>query len=167
VSSYPTLLGSLLVRCLTRATREAPQVEAAEWQQALEDRPMCTPRLPNSNDDAMAEPLLAGDPAATAPGRDVEGGERPTSTPGTSTVTDAHPHSGDNEAAQAKGTVPSPASAAAQSQAGIMGLSASSRPIVVKLSLLFAMDSFGGGLVTGTLLAYYFHVRWRGKLGHL
>ena len=40
----------------------------------------------------------------------------------------------------------------------ILGLKPKSFATVVKLSALFATDSFAGGLVTGTLLAYYFQV---------
>src|SRR5437879_8265174 len=34
------------------------------------------------------------------------------------------------------------------------------RPIVAKLSALFAIDSFGGGFVGQSILSYYFHVRF-------
>lgn len=40
-----------------------------------------------------------------------------------------------------------------------MGLTSRSQGIVLRLSLLFSLDSFAGALVTGTLLAYYFQVR--------
>lgn len=39
-----------------------------------------------------------------------------------------------------------------------MGLTSRSQGIVLRLSLLFSLDSFAGALVTGTLLAYYFQV---------
>ena len=43
----------------------------------------------------------------------------------------------------------------------IFGLSAKSRRTVIHLALLFATDAFGSGMITGTLLAYYFQVmRW-------
>ena len=42
---------------------------------------------------------------------------------------------------------------------GLFGMTSKSRMVVLQLSLLFATDSFGGGLVTGTLIAYYFQVR--------
>ncbi len=59
------------------------------------------------------------------------------------------------------GPSPSPSSTTAPAPpAGAMGLSPRSRRIVVRLSVLFAMDSLAGGLVTGTLLAYYFQVRY-------
>lgn len=35
-----------------------------------------------------------------------------------------------------------------------------SRPIVLKLSALFAVDAFGGGFVVQSILAYWFHVRY-------
>ncbi|MBI3192171.1 MAG: hypothetical protein HYZ36_05845 [Pedosphaera parvula] len=35
-----------------------------------------------------------------------------------------------------------------------------SRPVVLKLSDLFALDAFGGGLVIQSMLAYWFHVRF-------
>jgi MFS family permease len=35
-----------------------------------------------------------------------------------------------------------------------------SRPVVFKLSALFMLDAFGGGLVVESLLAYWFHVRF-------
>lgn len=41
---------------------------------------------------------------------------------------------------------------------GALGMSARSHGIVLRLSVLFATDSFAGSLVTGTLLAYYFQV---------
>ncbi|GIL58126.1 hypothetical protein Vafri_12981, partial [Volvox africanus] len=44
--------------------------------------------------------------------------------------------------------------------AGVMGLSAQSSRIVAQLSLLFAADSFAGGLVTGTLLSYFFQTKY-------
>ncbi|GLC44046.1 hypothetical protein PLESTF_001676400 [Pleodorina starrii] len=43
---------------------------------------------------------------------------------------------------------------------GAMGLSVRSRRLVMQLSVLFATDSFAGGLVTGTLLAYYFQTKY-------
>ncbi len=57
--------------------------------------------------------------------------------------------------AAASSSSPAPAPAAS-----FLGLSAKSRRTVVSLSALFAMDSFGGGLVTGSLIAYYFHERF-------
>lgn len=57
------------------------------------------------------------------------------------------------------GNAADPAAAAAKPKpAGMFGLSKKSRGIVTKLSLLFSMDSFGGGLVQGAFIAYYFHV---------
>lgn len=35
-----------------------------------------------------------------------------------------------------------------------------SRPVVLKLSALFMLDAFGGGLVLESLMAYWFHVRF-------
>jgi predicted MFS family arabinose efflux permease len=35
-----------------------------------------------------------------------------------------------------------------------------SRGIVLRLSALFSLDAFGGGLVTQSLMAYWFHLRW-------
>jgi MFS family permease len=35
-----------------------------------------------------------------------------------------------------------------------------SRPIVARLSALFAVDSLAGGLVVQSLIAFYFHLRW-------
>jgi MFS family permease len=35
-----------------------------------------------------------------------------------------------------------------------------SRPIVMRLSALFALDAFGGGFIVQSLLAYWFHVRF-------
>src|SRR5206468_12703815 len=35
-----------------------------------------------------------------------------------------------------------------------------SRRVVFKLSLLFALDAFGGGFVIQSLIAYWFHVRF-------
>ena len=69
------------------------------------------------------------------------------------------------EASIAVGPGGSRQSAAAGSASGssawvdrLLGLSPKSRRTVVHLSLLFALDSFGGGLTTGTLIAYYFQV---------
>lgn len=45
-----------------------------------------------------------------------------------------------------------------------------SRPIVFKLSALFMLDAFGGGLIVESLMAYWFHVRFGvepGVLGSL
>src|SRR2546428_6195699 len=39
-------------------------------------------------------------------------------------------------------------------------LSPRGRPIVAKLSALFAVDSFGGGFIGQSILAYYFYVRF-------
>ncbi len=36
-----------------------------------------------------------------------------------------------------------------------------SRQVVFKLSLLFALDAFGGGFVIQSIMAYWFHVRFR------
>jgi predicted MFS family arabinose efflux permease len=36
-----------------------------------------------------------------------------------------------------------------------------SRPIVVRLAALFALDSFGGGFVVQSFVAYWFHLRFR------
>jgi len=41
----------------------------------------------------------------------------------------------------------------------VLGLS-HSRNVVLKLSALFAMDAFGGGLIVQALFAYWFHVRF-------
>ena len=63
---------------------------------------------------------------------------------------------------------PSAAGSASGSSAWVdklLGLSPKSRRTVVHLSLLFALDSFGGGLTTGTLIAYYFQVCECVKLG--
>jgi MFS family permease len=35
-----------------------------------------------------------------------------------------------------------------------------SRRVVLRLSALFTIDAFGGGLVTQSLMAYWFHLRW-------
>ena len=35
-----------------------------------------------------------------------------------------------------------------------------SRRVVLRLSALFSLDAFGGGLVTQSLMAYWFHLRW-------
>jgi hypothetical protein len=43
-------------------------------------------------------------------------------------------------------------------QKRLLGLSAGSFKVVAPLSLLFSLDAFAGGLVTGSLTAYYFHV---------
>jgi MFS family permease len=42
---------------------------------------------------------------------------------------------------------------------GVLGLH-DSRGVVVRLSALFALDSFGGGFVVQSLLAYWFHLRF-------
>src|SRR2546430_15870224 len=39
-------------------------------------------------------------------------------------------------------------------------LSPRGRPIVAKLSALFAVDSFGGGFIGQSILSYYFHLRF-------
>ncbi len=35
-----------------------------------------------------------------------------------------------------------------------------SRPVVLKLSLLFSIDSFGGGFIPQSLMAYWFHIQY-------
>lgn len=47
-----------------------------------------------------------------------------------------------------------------QSPQTVLGLH-ESRKIVFKLSLLFALDAFGGGFVIQSLIAYWFHVRFQ------
>lgn len=39
-------------------------------------------------------------------------------------------------------------------------LSPRARPIVIKLSALFAVDAFGGGFIGQSILSYYFHLRF-------
>jgi MFS family permease len=46
-------------------------------------------------------------------------------------------------------------------------LSEASKPIVRKLSALFALDSFGGGFVGISILSYYFYERYSLQLGSL
>ena len=43
---------------------------------------------------------------------------------------------------------------------GIIGLGARSRPVVAKLSALFALDAFAGGFVIQSFAAYWFHLRF-------
>ena len=54
--------------------------------------------------------------------------------------------------------VPTSGSSSGASKRSVLGMTAKSRATVLHLSLLFATDSFAGGLVTGTLLAYFFQV---------
>ncbi len=42
-----------------------------------------------------------------------------------------------------------------------------SRRIITRLAALFALDAFGGGFVIQSIVAYWFHVRWRVPLGML
>jgi MFS family permease len=42
-----------------------------------------------------------------------------------------------------------------------------SRRVVVKLSLLFALDAFGGGFVLQSVMAYWFHIRFHADLATL
>jgi MFS family permease len=49
--------------------------------------------------------------------------------------------------------------AASSSIATRLGLHRSRR-VVLRLSALFSLDAFGGGLVTQSLMAYWFHLRW-------
>lgn len=53
-----------------------------------------------------------------------------------------------------------PTSTAAMQPKKVLGISRKSRTTVLHLCILFAMDSFASGMVTGTLLAYYFHNTW-------
>jgi MFS family permease len=46
----------------------------------------------------------------------------------------------------------------------VLGLS-KSRGVVLKLSGLFAMDAFGGGLIVQAMIAYWFHVRFGVETG--
>ena len=46
-------------------------------------------------------------------------------------------------------------------------LSEKSRPIVLKLSALFAVDSFGGGFIGQSIIGYYFFERYKLNLGTL
>jgi MFS family permease len=50
-------------------------------------------------------------------------------------------------------------SSAATSNRGLSGLD-QSRSVVMKLSALFALDSFGGGFVVQAFVAYWFHLRF-------
>ena len=52
-----------------------------------------------------------------------------------------------------------PARAASRGPKGMLGLSSESRNRVMRLCALFVVDSFGSGMVTGSLLAYYFQVQ--------
>lgn len=66
--------------------------------------------------------------------------------------------------------VEAPASARVPNEKPRPTLSAGSRPTVIKLSSLFALDAFGGGFVVQSLIAYWFHVRYgldAGLLGAL
>jgi MFS family permease len=47
----------------------------------------------------------------------------------------------------------------AGSLGGRLGLHRS-RPVVLRLSALFGLDAFAGGLITQSLMAYWFHLRW-------
>lgn len=46
-------------------------------------------------------------------------------------------------------------------------LSKKAKPIVLKLSALFTVDSFGGGFIAQSILAYYFYERFALQLGSL
>lgn len=56
------------------------------------------------------------------------------------------------------GTVEAPASAPGPVKR-VLGLHAS-RPVIAKLSALFALDAFAGGFVIQSMLAYWFHIRF-------
>ena len=47
-----------------------------------------------------------------------------------------------------------------RASAGRAALSPNARPIVVRLSALFAVDSFGGGFIGQSILSYYFFLRF-------
>ena len=49
---------------------------------------------------------------------------------------------------------------------GFTQLSPESRPIVVKISLLFLLDAFGGGFIGTALFAYYFAEKFAAARGH-
>ena len=45
-----------------------------------------------------------------------------------------------------------------------LGLSDRSRPMVFRLSALFALDAFAGGLVVQSFMAYWFHVHFNADI---
>ena len=53
-----------------------------------------------------------------------------------------------------------PATGGAQGKPFTLGLSRSSRGIILRLSALFSLDAFGGALVVQSLVAYWFHLRF-------
>jgi MFS family permease len=55
------------------------------------------------------------------------------------------------EASTPRGDAPAPT---------LAGLTRESRPVISKLSALFALDAFGGGFVAQSFAAYWFHLRW-------
>jgi MFS family permease len=55
--------------------------------------------------------------------------------------------------------VPAEPTAAGSPKRGAFGLHRS-RDVVMRLAALSMLDSFGGGLVVQTLIAYWFHLRW-------
>jgi MFS family permease len=59
----------------------------------------------------------------------------------------------------AEAAAPTPASAAGAIRRGLLGLHRS-RGVVLKLSALFALDSFAGGFVLQSFVAFWFHVRF-------
>lgn len=64
-------------------------------------------------------------------------------------------------------TAAAPARAPSRGPKGMLGLSPESRNRVMRLCALFVVDSFGSGMVTGSLLAYYFQVRALRCLGNV
>ncbi len=52
-------------------------------------------------------------------------------------------------------------SASWASRFSFLGLTPETHTLVLQLSSLFSLDSFAGGLVTGTLLAYFFNVTYQ------
>ncbi|MBI3210538.1 MAG: MFS transporter [Candidatus Solibacter usitatus] len=51
-------------------------------------------------------------------------------------------------------------SAEAEEKSPVGGVAVSSRPLIMKLSALMALDSFGGGFVVQSLAAYWFYLRF-------
>ncbi|KAG2445495.1 hypothetical protein HXX76_000111 [Chlamydomonas incerta] len=47
-----------------------------------------------------------------------------------------------------------------QHRRGFLGLTPATRSLVLRMSALFSLDSLAGGLVTGTLLVYYFQTKY-------
>ncbi|KAG2431941.1 hypothetical protein HYH02_013159 [Chlamydomonas schloesseri] len=124
----------------------------------------------------LREPLLRS-PATAAGGAAPEDSSAPSSSPHASTGKPPAAGADVNAGAGVGAAPPAPSQLAAQqnpestsdahqqhqtvqARSGFLGLTPATQSLVLRLSALFSLDSLSGGLVTGTLLVYYFQTKY-------